>query len=400
MNAPLARPVEADPYLDFLRAKMQLAKADGFDVPLDAVNPVGAPHCRAIVRWALKGGSRAIFASFGLHKTFMQIELMRLIGQFVPGLRLIVIPLGVRHEFFDEVKERFSGDCTVKLKFVRANMDITPMITVTTDVVTENNQTYRLTYSEMMKDATKMGVGSPEYVLLFRRPQSDLSRAYADEPVTHDKPMVIAAGGGHERWSDGDRRAQVPGSGYTLARWQLDAHAFWPSSGDRLLTTAELVRLGPKATRELFGRISETAIYDFEQHLRLGEELAERDSLSKTYMTLAPVSGDPGVWTDVVRMETLNGEQAFRNLEKHVCPQFDIVDRLIERYSNKGDIVYDPFGGLMTVPYRAILKGRRGQASELSPTYFRDGLHYCRRAEAQTAVPTMFDLMGIAEAAE
>src|SRR3546814_16956892 len=45
------------------------------------------------------------------------------------------------------------------------------MITVVTDVVRENNQTYRLGYTEMMKDGTKMGVGSPEYVLLMRQPQ-------------------------------------------------------------------------------------------------------------------------------------------------------------------------------------------------------------------------------------
>jgi hypothetical protein len=271
------------------------------------------------------------------------------------------------------------------------------MITVTTDVVTENNQTYRLTYSEMMKDASKMGVGCPEYVLLFRKAQSDKSKGYADERIEHDAPLVIAADGSHQRWSDGDRRAQVPASGYTLARWQLDAHAFWPSSGNRLLTTDEMVRLGPKSTSTAFRALFEgDAVYDFDAHCRLGEELAARDNLSKTYMTLAPQSRHPAVWTDVMRARTLNGEQAQRNLEKHICPlQFDIVDRLIERYSNKGDIVYDPFGGLMTVPYRAILKGRRGQASELSDTYFRDGLRYCRAAEAKIAVPDMFGMMGL-----
>src|SRR5690606_3433150 len=49
------------------------------------------------------------------------------------------------------------------------------MITVITDVVRENNQTYRLSYSEMLKDGTKMGAGSPEYILLMRKPQSDRS---------------------------------------------------------------------------------------------------------------------------------------------------------------------------------------------------------------------------------
>jgi len=270
------------------------------------------------------------------------------------------------------------------------------MITVVTDVVRENNQTYRLSYSEMMKDATKMGVGCPEYVLLFRRPQSDQTRGYADLPVEHDKPLVIAADGSHERWSDGDKRSQVAGSGYTLARWQLDAHSFWPSSGNRLLVTAELVKLGSKSTTHLFKKIFEDGgpPYDFDAHVRLGEELAERDSISKTYMTLDPPSKHPAVWSDVVRMLTLNGQQAQKNLEKHVCPlQFDIVDRLIDRYSNAGEVIYDPFGGLMTVPYRAILKGRRGQASELSATYFHDGLHYCRQAEARRAVPDMFAML-------
>jgi hypothetical protein len=84
--------------------------------------------------------------------------------------------------------------------------DYLGMITVVTDVVRENNQTYRLGWSEMAKDGTKMGVGSPEYVLLFHKPQTDRSRGYADTPVTKDK------------------------QDYTRARWQIDAHAFWRSS--------------------------------------------------------------------------------------------------------------------------------------------------------------------------
>ncbi|MFQ8776872.1 MAG: hypothetical protein ACLR78_04845 [Roseburia sp.] len=35
-----------------------------------------------------------------------------------------------------------------------------------TDVVRENNQTYRLGWSDCCKDGTKMGVGCPEYILL------------------------------------------------------------------------------------------------------------------------------------------------------------------------------------------------------------------------------------------
>lgn len=82
------------------------------------------------------------------------------------------------------------------------------------------------------------------------------------------------------------------------------------------------------------------------------------------------------------------------------CPlQFDIVDRLIERYSNPGETVYDPFGGLMTVPYRAILKGRKGRASELNTAYFFDGVQYLRAAEREVSMPSLFDGIELEEAA-
>lgn len=100
----------------------------------------------------------------------------------------------------------------------------------------------------------------------------------------------------------------------------------------------------------------------------------------------------PWIWHDIVRMRTLNGEQSSRNVEKHVCPlQFDTVDRLIERYSNKGDLVYDPFCGLGTVPVRAIQLRRRGGGSELNGAYFADQVHYLRAAEREVSMPSLFD---------
>lgn len=87
-----------------------------------------------------------------------------------------------------------------------------------------------------------------------------------------------------------------------------------------------------------------------------------------------------------------DGEQTTRAVEKHVCPlQFDIVDRLIERYSNPGETVYDPFHGLGTVGVRAIRLGRRARGSELSAAYFADQVHYLRAAEREMAMPSLFD---------
>ena len=57
-------------------------------------------------------------------------------------------------------------------------------------------------------------------------------------------------------------------------------------------------------------------------------------------------------------MITLNNNQTFEKEQNHICPlQFDIVDRVIERYSNKGDLVDDPFNGIGTTVYRAIKLG-------------------------------------------
>lgn len=256
---------------------------------------------------------------------------------------------------------------------IRHGFDYMGMITVVTDVVRENNQTYRLGWSEQCKDGTKMGVGSPEYILLFRKPQSDRSRGYADAPVSKGK------------------------EDYSRARWQIDAHAFWRSSGNRLMTAEEMASLTPDVLAGYFTKASLADIYDYEEHVCVGERLDAKGALPCAFMALAPGSHSEWVWHDVTRMRTLNGKQAQRGLQQHVCPlQFDIVDRIINRYSNPGDLVYDPFGGLMTVPYRAVLLGRRGYGCELNAGYFLDGVKYLRAAEQDVSAPSLFDLCGVA----
>jgi DNA modification methylase len=244
------------------------------------------------------------------------------------------------------------------------------MITVITDVVRENNQTYRLGWSEQCKDGSKMGVGSPEYVLLFRKPQTDKTKGYGDVPVKKEK------------------------ANYSRSRWQIDAHAFWRSSGNRQMTPQEVAEIGPANLAKLFTESSLKTIYDYEYHVKIGEAMDAMGCLPSSFMSLAPGSHDPSVWHDVNRMITLNGNQTGRGLQNHVCPlQFDIVDRLITRYSNPGELVYDPFAGLMTVPYRAIKLGRKGGGSELNTGYFFDGVSYCKAAESEFNMPDLFGML-------
>jgi hypothetical protein len=112
-------------YRSFLEAKVKMAPAIGFDVPLDRINPALKEFTRHLVQWGVRGGRRAYFASFGLHKTATQIETCRVLkaeimreeGRDAPAL--IVLPLGVRREFIKEAKARFSGAYAVALKFIQ-----------------------------------------------------------------------------------------------------------------------------------------------------------------------------------------------------------------------------------------------------------------------------------------
>ncbi len=244
------------------------------------------------------------------------------------------------------------------------------MITVLTDVVRENNQTYRLGWTEQCKDGSKMGVGCEEYILLFRKLPTDRSTAYADVPVVKSK------------------------EDYTRAQWQIDAHGYWRSSGDRMITKEELLQVSVDNLQQVYRKFSRDTIYNYEEHVRLAKELDKDGKLPATFMVVAPGSWDQNIWDDINRMRTLNTEQNRRRQQMHVCPlQLDVVERIINRYSNEGDMVMDPFGGLMTVPMTAVKMNRRGYGIELNPDYFRDGVGYLQAAEDEIEMPTLFDFM-------
>ena len=182
------------------------------------------------------------------------------------------------------------------------------------------------------------------------------------------------------------------GKEYSLARWQIDAHADWKSSGDRLLTFDDVRGLDIETVRSYYRKFSKEHIYNYEDHVRFAEDMEAAGRLPKTFMAIDPVSHKDYIWDDVTRMRTLNSRQSQKNRQNHICPlQLDIVERLIERYSNKGDVVFDPFGGIGTVPYCAVKMGRKGLSTELNYDYWRDSLTYIREAECDVTSPTLFD---------
>lgn len=278
-----------------------------------------------------------------------------------------ITPGGINGFGFQTVQP-FSDECVQA--FTKHGFAFIARKTIVTDVVRENNQTYRLGWTEQCKDGSRMGAGMPEYMLIFRKAPSDRSNGYADVPVVKDKAT------------------------YTRPRWQFDAHGFMRSSGNRPLTPAELEGLDQAAIFQMFKRHSLENVYDFRHDVTIAEGVDKSGWLPTTFMLLQPQSWHPDVWTDITRMRTLNSTQAAKGKEQHLCPlQFDIVERCIEQYSMPGETVYDPFGGLMTVPYCSIRMRRRGYGCELSPSYFLDGAAYCAAAAREMGMPDLFEML-------
>jgi DNA modification methylase len=240
---------------------------------------------------------------------------------------------------------------------------------IPTDVVAENNQTYRLGYGEMKKDSTKMGAGIPEEIWVFRKPPTSNANAYADDPVKHDES-------------------------YTLSHWQVDADSFWKSSGNRYLTPYEMKAWGLDKIQAWWKRFNKSTVYDYDQHVALLQDLDAHDKLSRLFTTLPLQSNTDFIQDNINRMHGLNMEQSRRKQQNHICPMpFDEVDRMIELYSNPGELVLDPFGGLGTTGVRALKKGRKAYIVELNETYAKAAGIYLKETEYKNEIPTLFDLI-------
>lgn len=72
--------------------------------------------------------------------------------------------------------------------------------------------------------------------------------------------------------------------------------------------------------------------------------------------------------------------------------QLDIIERLITRFTNPGELVDDPFGGLFSTAYKCLEMGRKAISFELNPEYYDDGLFYLKSIEYKVNVPTLFDV--------
>ena len=76
---------------------------------------------------------------------------------------------------------------------------------------------------------------------------------------------------------------------------------------------------------------------------------------------------------DIRQSDTLQKKSAREDKdERHICPlQLEVIQRCIELWSNPGDIIFDPFGGIGSILFVSLTLGRRAISCELKESYFK-----------------------------
>jgi DNA modification methylase len=73
--------------------------------------------------------------------------------------------------------------------------------------------------------------------------------------------------------------------------------------------------------------------------------------------------------------------------ERHLAPlQLEVIRRCIRLWSNPGETVWDPFGGIGSTGYVALLEGRKTLMAELKTSYFRQMKLNLERAVDNTQI--------------
>jgi len=356
-------------YADFLKCKVRLAPVSGFDVEDHEINPILKAHQRDIVKWAVRGGRRAIFAAFGLGKSVIQIEIMRIVTQRVAGRGLIILPLGVRQEF-----KRDGQMLGVNVKFIRRIEEAGE-----TGLYMTNYETVR----DGKLDPNEFQAVTLDEASVLRSYGSKTYQTFLDLFSSSRFRFVATATPSPNRYKELIHYAGFLGimdTGQALTRFfQRDS------------IKANNLTLYPHKEREFWLWLNSWAIF-LQKPSDLGhsDEGYDLPPFKVFYHEVQTDLADGGIDRD--------GQMNLKGLENHICPlQFDIVDRLITRFSSPGEAVFDPFGGLFTVPYRALKHGRKGRAVELNPGYFLDGIKYLQAMERELAVPSLFDALNADE---
>lgn len=262
---------------------------------------------------------------FEEHMGFLAKELFRVMkpGRMV-AIHCMDIAMTLGHHgeigFFD-----FPGD--LRQVYSDAGFIYSGRITIWKDPVIAQERTHarQLVHHEMVKDSSMSGVGCPDYILLMRK------RGVNAEPIAHVDDAFSAK-----------NDAGKP------EHWQRVASPVWamPPHPDMVWATSN--------------GLWKDGFVDYED----------------------PRAGNPDK-RGIDHGDTLNFRAAREHDdERHLCPlQRGVVKRLLDLYTNKGDVVLTPFLGVGTEVVCAVETGRRGVGFELKPSYYRQAVAHVKRVE-------------------
>jgi DNA modification methylase len=102
----------------------------------------------------------------------------------------------------------------------------------------------------------------------------------------------------------------------------------------------------------------------------------------------------PPVWNDINQSNTLNRMFSDEESEKHIAPlQLDVIERIVNLYSNPDDTVFTPFMGIGSEVYQSVKMGRKAIGIELKDACFEQAVKNMQSLEQEKAQMTLFDFL-------
>lgn len=99
------------------------------------------------------------------------------------------------------------------------------------------------------------------------------------------------------------------------------------------------------------------------------------------------------IWMDINPSDTLQYRSAREDKdERHICPlQLTVIRRALELWSNPGDTILSPFGGIGSEPVMALEMNRKAIAIELKGSYYKQMVKNCENAVKCEQISLMED---------
>ena len=222
---------------------------------------------------------------------------------------------------------------------------------------------YSLMHKNIVENSTECFTAMPDYILIFKK------EGERDVPVTHPFGLTHYAG----------LRPFLPEH---LSKYGLPLGDFF-QQGEFDVCYDRYVNESFKALQKQY------AGFDGDHKLnKLSHIIWQRYASS--------------VWDDVRIDDVLPFRDAREDDdEKHVHPlQLDVIDRIVELYTNPGEVVLTPFMGVGSEVFSPVSMGRFGIGVELKDSYFKQAIANMKEAEKRFAKSRPLELFDNVEQIE